>query len=287
MTDIEANVVIVGSGISGALLATKLAQAGVKVAILEAGARVERATARRRVWNAAIRVPECRYPPSPQAEHPLSNDPDYWYRQTGPDKFKSTYLKVVGGTTWHWLGTCLRFVPNDFRLASVYDRGVDWPIAYDELEPFYSRAEQEIGVSGDSSEALGSPRSMEYPMPAIPATFMDNAYARALAGTEFQVRSTPRAAIRSTAARGPPAAATRAASQSARSRRNTMPRCTWRWRRRAVRSSIRKQPPRKLTLILIAASPRSILSAGTAAKVRQAAESSCSPCVASRFRGFS
>jgi choline dehydrogenase-like flavoprotein len=70
-------------------------------------------------------VPECPYPPSPQAEHPLSNDPDYWYRQTGPDKFKSTYLKVVGGTTWHWLGTCLRFVANDFRLSSVWGRLAD------------------------------------------------------------------------------------------------------------------------------------------------------------------
>lgn len=191
MAEIEADVIIVGSGVSGALLAAKLAQAGVKVAILEAGARVDRAVARRRFWNVAIRVPECPYPPSPQAEHPLSNDPDYWYRQTGPDKFKSTYLKVVVGTTWHWLGTCLRFVPNDFRLSSVYGRGVHWPIAYDELEPFYSQAEQENGVSGDSSEVLGSPRSMEYPMPAIPATFMDKAYARALAGTEFEVRATP------------------------------------------------------------------------------------------------
>jgi choline dehydrogenase-like flavoprotein len=189
MAEIEADVIIVGSGVSGALLAAKLAQAGVKVAILEAGARVDRAAARRRFWNAAIRVPECPYPPTPQAEHPISNDPDYWYRQTGPDKFKSTYLKVVGGTTWHWLGTCLRFVPNDFRLA--YGRGVDWPITYDELEPFYGQAEQEIGVSGDSNQELGSPRSEAYPMPAIPPTFMDKAYASALYGTAFEVRATP------------------------------------------------------------------------------------------------
>ena len=150
MADIEADVIIVGSGISGALLAAKLAQAGVKVAILEAGARVDRAEARQRFWNAPVRVPECPYPPTPEAEHPISNDPDYWYRQAGPNKFKSTYLKVVGGTTWHWLGTCLRFVPNDFRLRTAHGRGLDWPISYDELEPFYSEAEHEIGVAGDS-----------------------------------------------------------------------------------------------------------------------------------------
>ncbi len=193
MAEIEAEIVIVGSGIAGALLAARLAQAGVKVAILEAGAKVDRAEATKLFWNAPLRTPECPYPPSPKADHPISNDPDYWYRQTGPDKFKSTYLKVVGGTTWHWLGSCLRFVPNDFRLCGAYRCGADWPITYEDLEPFYSEAEDEIGVSGDSTEALGSPRSATYPMPAIPPTFMDIAYTQALAGTRFEVRGTPQA----------------------------------------------------------------------------------------------
>jgi choline dehydrogenase-like flavoprotein len=191
MADIEADVIIVGSGIAGALLAARLAVAGVKVAILEAGARVDRAQATQRFWDAPIKVPECPYPPSPQADHPISNDPDHWYRQVGPDKFRSTYVKVVGGTTWHWLGTCLRLVPNDLRLSTAYGRGVDWPIAYADLEPFYGQAEHEIGVSGDSAETLGSPRSTRYPMPAIPQTFLDKAYARALAGTQYEVRATP------------------------------------------------------------------------------------------------
>jgi glucose dehydrogenase len=191
MADIEADVIIVGSGISGALLAARLADAGVKVAILEAGARVDRAQATQRFWDAPIKVPECPYPPSPQANHPISDDPDYWYRQAGPDKFKSTYVKVVGGTTWHWLGTCLRLVPNDFRLSTAYGRGVDWPISYADLEPFYGQAEDEIGVSGDSDETLGSPRSTGYTMPAVPQTFLDKAYARALAGTQYEVRATP------------------------------------------------------------------------------------------------
>jgi glucose dehydrogenase len=191
MAEIESDVIIVGSGIAGALLAARLADAGVKVAILEAGERVDRAQATQRFWDASIKVPECPYPPSPEADHPISNDPDHWYRQLGPDKFKSTYLKVVGGTTWHWLGTCLRFVPNDFRLSAAYGRGVDWPISYADLEPFYGEAEDEIGISGDNDEALGSPRSTGYPMPAIPQTFLDQAYMTALAGTGYDVRATP------------------------------------------------------------------------------------------------
>ncbi len=191
--DIEADVIVVGSGISGALVAAKLSKAGVKVAILEAGAKVDRAEATRRFWDAPVRVPECPYPPSPEANHPISNDPDYWYRQSGPDKFKSTYLKVAGGTTWHWLGTCLRFVPNDFRLRSAYGRGLDWPLRYEDLEPFYGEAEEEIGVCGDSSEALGSPRSTPYPMPPQAETFLDRSFAQKLEGTRYHVRATPQA----------------------------------------------------------------------------------------------
>lgn len=189
--DIQADVVIVGSGVAGALLAARLAAANVKVAILEAGDTVDRAEAVQRFWDALIKVPECPYPSTPEAMHPVSNDLDYWYKQVGPDKFKSTYIKVVGGTTWHWLGTCLRFVPNDFKLKTLYGHGVDWPFAYETLEPFYSQAEQEIGVSGDSNESLGSSRSAFYPMPAIPQTYLDKTFVEALAQTRYEVRATP------------------------------------------------------------------------------------------------
>jgi choline dehydrogenase-like flavoprotein len=189
--EISADVIVVGSGIAGALLAAKLAQSGVKVAILEAGAPVDRSDAVQRFHHAVVKVPECPYPPIPQAMHPVSDDLGAWYRQAGPDTFRSTYLKVVGGTTWHWLGTCLRLLPNDFRLRTAYGHGVDWPISYDELEPHYGQAENEIGVAGDTANDLGAPRSAPYPMPAIPPTYLDNAFATALAGTPYAVRSTP------------------------------------------------------------------------------------------------
>ena len=165
--------------------------AGLKVAILEAGREVDRGSAVQTHWDAVIKVPECPYPPTPQAMHPVSNDLRFWYEQAGPDLFSSTYLKVVGGTTWHWLGTCLRFVPNDFRLKTIYGQGADWPLSYEELEPFYGRAETEIGVSGDAGDDLGAPRSSAHPMPAIPQTYLDKTFARALEGSAFQVRSTP------------------------------------------------------------------------------------------------
>ncbi|HET7715682.1 MAG TPA: GMC family oxidoreductase [Bauldia sp.] len=189
--DIDADVIIVGSGISGALMASRLAAGGVKVAILEAGAKVDRHRAVENFWNALDKVPECPYPPVPQAMHPTSDNLDFWYQQVGPDKFASTYVKVVGGTTWHWLGTCLRLLPNDFRLRSLYGQGVDWPISYNDIEPFYGEAENEIGVSGDSAVDLGAPRTTPYPMAEIPQTYLDKVFLKALSGTAYEVRSTP------------------------------------------------------------------------------------------------
>lgn len=194
MTDqISADVLVVGSGVAGALMAARLAAAGVRVAILEAGDRVDRATALENFLRAPIKVPESAYPPAPEAPHPVAHLLDDWYRQAGPDRFSSTYLKVVGGTTWHWLGTALRFVPADFRLRSTHGVGLDWPIGYDDLAPFYDAAEDGLGVSGDASDDLGAPRSGPFPMAAIPPTHLDRVFARRLEGSPYLVRPTPQA----------------------------------------------------------------------------------------------
>lgn len=194
MTDAyTSDVAIIGSGVAGALIAAHLAEMGLKVTILEAGDEVDRSAAVERYLQSAVKVPECPYPPVPQAMHPISDNLDEWYQQTGPDKFSSTYIKTVGGTTWHWLGTALRFVPADFELQTRFGQGTDWPIDYMKLSPFYDKAEVELGVAGDSHEALGSPRAAAYPMPAIPQTFLDKAFSSALEGSSYDVRSTPQA----------------------------------------------------------------------------------------------
>jgi len=190
-TSVNADVVIVGAGIAGALVAERLAKAGVKVTIVEAGPRVERGAAVTQFYDALIKVPECAYPNTAYAPHPRSDDLDAYYVQAGPQKFASTYLRQVGGTTWHWLGTCLRLVPDDFRLATRFGRGADWPLAYDALEPWYAEAEGEIGVAGDSADDLGSPRSKPYPMSAIAMSYVDRHIAQAFAGTPYHVRATP------------------------------------------------------------------------------------------------
>ncbi len=189
--DISVDILIIGSGIAGALAGAKLAQKGLKVAFLESGKRVDRSDAVETFWNATIKVPESAYPNDPTAPHPLTHRIGDYYQQMGPENFKSTYIKVVGGTTWHWLGTTLRNVPADFKMKSLYGHAVDWPFDYAALEPFYLAAEQEIGVSGDSDDDLGSPRSGSFPMPMIPQTYLDKYFTKALEGSKYQVRSTP------------------------------------------------------------------------------------------------
>lgn len=175
------------------LVAWKLAQAGVKVLVLEAGPPVNRAEAVANYRNAVAKTPESPYPDTPYAPRPTVIDLEGYYVQKGPDLFKSTYERRVGGTTWHWLGTSLRHLPNDFRLRSLYGVGADWPISYADLEPWYGAAEQALGVAGDSSQDLGSPRSGEYPLQPLPLTYLDKQVALAVEKLGLQVHLTPQA----------------------------------------------------------------------------------------------
>jgi choline dehydrogenase-like flavoprotein len=188
-----ADVVIVGSGVAGSLLAHRLAAAGVRVLVLEAGPRVDRGESLRRFEHALVKVPSSPYPRTSYAPFPTEEQPDGYYLQSGPDTFASGYLRQVGGTTWHWLGSTPRFVPDDFRLKTRFGLAVDWPLTYDDLEPWYCEAERELGVAGDSSAGLGEPRSRPYPLPPIPLSYSDRRVAAALAGSAHVVQPTPQA----------------------------------------------------------------------------------------------
>ena len=188
----EADVVIVGAGIAGTLVAYRLARAGVKVLILEAGPWVDRAEAVRAYRSNPIKTPDAPYPLLAHAPRPsVLTLRDGYYVQDGPATFGSTYERRVGGTTWHWQGTAMRFLPNDFRLKTLYGVGVDWPLGYEQLEPWYLQAEQEIGVAGEDD--LDSPRSAPYPLPPIPASFLDRQIDAVLRDRGLRVRTSPHA----------------------------------------------------------------------------------------------
>jgi choline dehydrogenase-like flavoprotein len=159
---------------------------------VEAGPEVDRGSALARFKRAVPRVPEAPYYMGPHAESPATNN-DSYIRQEGPERFRSTYLRVVGGTTWHWLGTAIRLLPSDLELQSRYGVGTDWPLSYSELAPWYEVAEAELGVSGDADDTIGPIRHEPYPMPALPATFGDRLIAAVAGSFGLKVRVSPQA----------------------------------------------------------------------------------------------
>ena len=197
MTTISADVVVVGSGVAGALVADRLQRSGRNVTILEAGPLIDRDQAVDLFRAATAKVPESPYPNTAWAPHPtvleIGVPGTGYFIQDGPDPFGSTYERIVGGTTWHWLGSTPRLLPSDFQLHTLFGVGIDWPITYDDLEPWYVEAEREIGVAGDDNNTQGSPRSAGFPMPAVPTSYLDKIVNQAANRIGLTVESTPQA----------------------------------------------------------------------------------------------
>ncbi len=158
MRTIETDVCILGSGISAAMVAERLTEASTaRVLVVEAGERIfnleERFARRQRFLD--------------YRENPWPND--HIPGMTGYGV--QSRSMCVGGLGLHWGGTTPRFTPEDFRIRSLYGVGDDWPIDWDDIEPFYQEAEERIGVAGVPGPAALDPRSAEYPMEALPLSF--------------------------------------------------------------------------------------------------------------------
>jgi choline dehydrogenase-like flavoprotein len=194
------DVVIVGGGFVGAVIAHALTGSGLSVLMLEAGeGRIDDFTQHLGYLDtfmaATIKIPQSPFPTSLNAPQPLETefgvipsgglDKGYFF-QLGPRPFGSTYTKRLGGTTLHWFGSCPRMLPEDFEMQSRFGRGVDWPIGYDDLMPYYARAERVVGVSADVADQTFHGIRFEpgygYPMRRIPPSYLDNWIASRLSG---------------------------------------------------------------------------------------------------------
>lgn len=208
------DVVIVGAGMVGGILSKELLAKGHRVLILEVGAdqgddwQTYRAYLDQ-FYLTLAKTPNSPYPDLPTAPlpsvlditsvHGTAPDVNGYFVQRGPMPFGSNYLRAYGGTTLHWLGTSLRMLPADFETASRFGQGVDWPIGYQDLRPYYEKAEWEVGVSGEveeqTPEALGIhvsrpgdgegyfAKGYHYPMHAIPCSYSDRYVAEGANGT--------------------------------------------------------------------------------------------------------
>jgi len=184
----EHDVVIVGSGVAGALIGARLAAAGLRVLIVEAGPTTDRAASVKRYRSGVYA-----YESPAWAPQPTTADLDWYYVQDGPVPWSSDYERRVGGTTWHWLGNSPRLLPSDFEMRTRFGVGIDWPMRYDDLEPWYLEAERELGIAGDSEDDHGSPRSGPYPMPPLPLSAGDLLFRDAARSLGYEVVATPQA----------------------------------------------------------------------------------------------
>lgn len=156
---IECDVCIIGSGISAAMVAQKLARTTKgSIIVVEAGDESPPLAKR-----SALRERFKAY-----GESPWPNDHLDGYEIEGPLQSRSMQ---VGGLAMHWGGVTPRWSPEDFRSRSLFGVGTDWPISYDDLDPYYQEAEEVIGVAGEQGPTAMDPRSKRFPMAGIPLTY--------------------------------------------------------------------------------------------------------------------
>jgi choline dehydrogenase-like flavoprotein len=172
------DVIVIGGGAGGGAAAAELSERGAHVLLVERAPGTRSSELRgnhlqgKRTGLYDVRV-------GPHAGNPrVLEHPDGRVELLPGDGDSLAYglnAMILGGGTRVWQGMSWRFWEQDFRMASTYGTPegstlADWPFDYAELEPYYERAEWELGVAGDADSAVGraTPRRRGYPMPALP-----------------------------------------------------------------------------------------------------------------------
>jgi choline dehydrogenase-like flavoprotein len=191
----RAEVCIIGAGASGAAAAKVLTGKGVRVVALERGPWRGKET-----FGGDELANINRYNLWPD---PLLNP-----RTARTSAAENAHLEMfcpvpqmVGGGTVHWQGWLPRFTPNDFRLRTIAGevKGAtlaDWPISYEELEPYYAKVEWAFGVSGQAgANRFEGPRSVGYPCPPLPVSRYAEKFNKGCDVLGWNAFPTPQAAL--------------------------------------------------------------------------------------------
>lgn len=157
----ETDVVVIGCGAGGGVVAKELSESGLSVVVLECGKRFkpfsDYRTHKQDFETTARNVFK---PEDYRRDLNINENPEWLMRYNR--------VKGVGGTTLRYQAVSSRFHESDFRVRSEDGVADDWPITYNELEPYYTKVEYELGVSGPSGAYVNPfdpPRSKPYPTP--------------------------------------------------------------------------------------------------------------------------
>lgn len=185
------DLVVIGAGVAGGLVAKRAAERGLRVSILCDGPVLARADLVDRFRRADPQSLMSPYPINRHAPQPQVQRTDDYLIQKGPDPYAQQYIRAVGGTTWHWGAATWRYIPNDMKLRTLYGVGRDWPFDYDVIEPWYYEAEVELGVAGPENAPFDAPRSRPYPMPEAPFSYLDQVFHEKLTALGYDVIHAP------------------------------------------------------------------------------------------------
>ncbi len=176
--DEEVDAVVIGTGAGGAPVLARLARAGLRVVALEAGSFLDsRAYASDEVAQSYL----------------------YWLDERisaggTPIAFGKNNSGIgVGGSTLHWGAYVPRPAPASFRLHSEWGVGVDWPLRYEDLVPYYEEVERFLGVSGPADYPWEPGR--RYPLGSLPLNAPAELMARGCAAVGVQTSPAPLAAV--------------------------------------------------------------------------------------------
>ncbi|MBX9783919.1 MAG: GMC family oxidoreductase [Chitinophagaceae bacterium] len=166
----EYDVIIVGSGAGGGMATYMLSKAGLKVALLEAGPMYNpqlNVTQLKNPWESKRRGASTKFRPFGDF------DGCYWgwsadgepYTKTEGTDWLWWRARMLGGRTNHWGRISLRFGPKDFKRKSIDGLGDDWPIGYEDIQPYYDAIDKLIGVFGTNEGLENDPDGFFLPPP--------------------------------------------------------------------------------------------------------------------------